>query len=111
MFFNVSTAGAADVMDIIQKIKAQRNYIILKLLTGNSLTEYLFFHFRIKQIPEYRIERIRKALAVHTRSQLDMIRYCELVRKMKAQTVVNFADGYELYFHYEIEDLIKESLE
>lgn len=93
-------------INTINKIRDHRNERLISLLDGQLLKEYLFFHFRIRNVSENQIDEIRKMLMGVLLSPLDLHHYCTLIRKISNQASPTFTDKDELYFHYEIETLI-----
>jgi len=99
-------AAIAEI-NVLDKIRDHRSNIIINLLDGQKLKEYLFFHFRIKNVSARRLQEINKMLMSMLHDPLDLIYYCTLIKKISCQTNSIFSDEDELYFHYEIERVIK----
>lgn len=105
-----NSARGRNEIDVIEEIRDHRNKILLRLISLAELKEYMFLHFRIKNISDGRLERLKRVVISMIMSPLDLNRYCRLIRFFCHQRYTTFSDSTELLIHEDIEDFISQHL-
>jgi hypothetical protein len=97
-------------IDVIEEIRNHRNKILHQLINVAALKEYMFLHFRIKDISEAHLEQLKRVVISMIMSPLEINRYCRLIKFFCHQRSTTFTDSSELLIHEDIEEAIRQHL-
>jgi len=92
---------------VISCLTQSRIQLIRQLLKREALFAYLEDRYSVFAISAIKEEFMKRDLAVLAEAPLDLVMYATLIQEVKARPVPTLEERHEVYFHKEIELIIR----
>jgi hypothetical protein len=93
-----------NIIDLIRKI---RNDLIKDFLDERYLREYVLCKFNIREIPNVRVEFLRKELKEFLISPVDIQHYHRLIEQIHETDTASLSGGNERLFYEDVERVLR----
>jgi hypothetical protein len=93
-----------NIIDLLRKL---RNDLIKDFLDERFLKEYIYTHYKIKELSAVKLEFIKGSLKELLIAPVDVKHYAKIITHIKETDTASLSEGNETLFYKEIDQLLK----